>query len=105
LIFCFASTSTDAIAQPLLQRLHEFVLRKPEVDELLPLVGRVIEGEKIPFQDEAVLKELINLCGRIPRVVLKALEMLAFDGKGISPKTVHGVISSLEIINNGKAKS
>lgn len=105
MILCFAEINTDRVVQPLLQRVTLLTPQKATVAELLPLVKLVTDGEGIPVVDASAPEMLVNVCARIPRVLLMALQMLAFDGEGLSLKSVQQVALKLQIINAGKEKS
>jgi replication-associated recombination protein RarA len=100
-LFCFASANTDSVTQPLLQRLNIFCLERPTAAEFAPLIRRISGLENIQIMEPAAPEALANACGRIPRVVLKALEMLAFDGEALSRASIAELCKRLSKIESG----
>lgn len=102
MLFCFATANADQITKALLQRLTLFVLPTPKVEELTPLVRLVAAEERMRIVDPGAPERLVRACGQVPRLVLKAMEMLAIDGGEVSLRSVQKVVARLKVIDGGK---
>lgn len=105
LLFCFAEVNTGLISQALLQRLSPPLLpRRPVVEEFHPLVLRILKEEQITLVDEAAIDVLVEVCGRVPRLVLNSMEEIRDRGEGLSLTVVEDLAEGLQIIGQGKNK-
>jgi hypothetical protein len=105
LLFCFPYVETHLISKAILQRLSPpFIPSKPTVEEFKPLLKRIMDAEMIPLVDPEAQDQLINVCGRVPRLVLSAMEEVRDEGEGLSLAVVEMLAERLSIIGDGKEK-
>ncbi|OGR41975.1 MAG: hypothetical protein A2X35_11760 [Elusimicrobia bacterium GWA2_61_42] len=105
MLFAFATEHEHRITKPLLERFHICHLNPPAAVELIALVARVCATEDIEVLAPAAQMLLVRGSGRNPRLILKALQILAFDGSPLSEETVQGALEVLKTVDNGREKS
>lgn len=105
-IFCFARFNAHHLTKALLQRLSPPLTPvKPAVEEFYPLIERVLKRESIQLVDQDAPKLLVNVCGRVPRLVLKALEEVKVEEQGLSIRVVEAIAAQLSITGEGKERT
>lgn len=105
ILVCLARVDAQHLTKALLQRLSPpLVPTKPTVAEFAPLIQRVLTAESIPLVDPGAPELLTNVCGRVPRLVLKALEEIKIEESGLSLRVVEAIASRLRIAGEGKER-
>lgn len=102
MIFCIAKDHIGRITKALLQRLYILDIGKPEPEELLALVKRVTEGERIEVVDAGAPECLIEECACVPRDILNGLEIVAIEGRGLSLQAVKRVAARIRLVGQAK---
>ncbi len=103
LLFSFAEVNTGSISQALLQRLAPPLMpRRPATEEFHPLIRRILEAEDVALVDEGAIDTLVEVCGRVPRLVLNSMQEIKIRGEGLSSAVVEDLAEGLQIIGDGK---
>jgi DNA polymerase III delta prime subunit len=90
-LLIFSLIDLKKIDEAFRQRVMVLKTSRPEIEELIPWIGRICASEGIVVKGEDAVRQLILAADRLPRVCLGLLQKISYLGKSLTTSLVREV--------------